>query len=134
LSLKRDPTFRDRVLRAYEFRCAVCGFDVRLGSVSTGLDAAHIRWHQFGGPSTETNGFALCVLHHKTFDLGAFTVSDGVMLVSDQANGTAGFHETLVAFHGKPVRRPQRPDWGPEPAHLEWHEREVFKGEARHRG
>jgi putative restriction endonuclease len=70
---KRDPKFRQRVLVAYEWRCAVCGFDVRLGSVSIGLDAAHIRWHQAGGPDTEVNGLALCVLHHKTFDLGAFS-------------------------------------------------------------
>jgi putative restriction endonuclease len=29
----RDPQFRDRILTAYEYRCAVCGFDVRLGGV-----------------------------------------------------------------------------------------------------
>ncbi len=130
---KRDPGFRNRVLRAYEFRCAVCGFDVRLGSVSIALDAAHIRWHQAGGPDAEINGLALCVLHHKTFDLGAFTVTDNLLLVSDQANGTAGFAETLMAFHGKPIRPPQRLDWRPERGHLEWHGREVFKGEARRR-
>ncbi len=90
---KRDPAFRQRVLKAYEYRCAVCGFDVRLGSVSIALDAAHIRWHQAGGPETEDNGFALCVLHHQAFDLGAFTVREGVLLVSDQANGTSGFQE-----------------------------------------
>jgi putative restriction endonuclease len=131
---KRDPAFRQRVLKAYEYHCAVCGFDVRLGSVSIALDAAHIRWHQAGGPDTENNGLALCVLHHKTFDLGAFTLTDGVLVVSDQANGTAGFAETLMAYHGRPIRPPQRPDWGPEPKHVEWHGREVFKGEARHRG
>jgi putative restriction endonuclease len=103
---KRDPAFRQRVLKAYEYRCAVCGFDVRLGSVSIALDAAHIRWHQAGGPDIESNGLALCVLHHKTFDLGAFTVSDGVLLVSDQANGTTGFREALLAYHGKPIRPP----------------------------
>jgi putative restriction endonuclease len=130
---KRDPAFRQRVLKAYEYRCAVCGFDVRLGSVSIALDAAHIRWHQAGGPDAESNGLALCAMHHKTFDLGAFTVADGVLLVSDLMNGTAGFEETLLAFHGRPVRRPQRPDWTPEPLHLAWHAREVFKGEARHR-
>ena len=97
---KRDPAFRQRVLKAYEYRCAVCGFDVRLGSVSIALDAAHIRWHQAGGPETEDNGLALCVLHHKTFDLGAFTVREGVLLVSDQANGTTGFQEALLAYHG----------------------------------
>ncbi len=131
---KRDPAFRHRILKAYEYRCAVCGFDVRLGSVSIALDAAHIRWHQAGGPDTEVNGLALCVMHHKVFDLGAFTVADGVVLVSDQANGTTGFAEALMAHHGKPVRPPQHPDWKPEPKHLKWHGREVFKGDARHRG
>jgi putative restriction endonuclease len=130
---KRDPAFRQRVLRAYEYRCAVCGFDVRLGSVSIALDAAHIRWFQAGGPDAESNGLALCVLHHKTFDLGAFTVMGGVLLVSDQANGTTRFQEALLAYHGKPLRDAQRPDWKPKMEHLEWHGREVFKGEARHR-
>jgi putative restriction endonuclease len=120
------------VLTAHEYRCAVCGFDVRIGSVPIALDAAHIRWHQAGGPSTESNGLALCVLHHTTFDLGAFTIRDGVVLVSDRANGTTGFLELLMAHHGKPVRAAQRPDWQPEPGHLDWHRREVFKGEARH--
>jgi putative restriction endonuclease len=27
---KRDPAFRQRVLKAYEYRCVVCGFDVKL--------------------------------------------------------------------------------------------------------
>jgi putative restriction endonuclease len=130
----RDPKFRQRVLTAYEYRCAVCGFDVRLGSVSIALDAAHIRWHQAGGPDVECNGLALCVLHHKTFDLGAFTVSDGVLLISDQANGTTGFTESLMSYHGKAIHLPQHPDWKPAPKHLEWHGREVFKGTARHRG
>jgi putative restriction endonuclease len=132
---RRDPSFRQRVLTAYEYRCAVCGFDVRLGSVSIALDAAHIRWHQAGGPDRESNGLALCVLHHKTFDLGAFTLGqDGVLLVSDQTNGTAGFQETLLRHHGSPVRPPQRPEWRPDPVFLAWHAREVFKGAARYGG
>jgi putative restriction endonuclease len=129
----RDPQFRQRVLTAYEYRCAVCGFDVRLGSVPIALDAAHIRWHQAGGPDEEGNGLALCVLHHKTFDLGAFTVSrEGVLLVSDQAHGTEGFEEVLLRHHGRKARPPQRPEWAPSPEHLDWHAREVFKGAARH--
>jgi putative restriction endonuclease len=132
---KHDPQFRQRVLTAYEYRCAVCGFDVRLGSVSVALDAAHIRWHQAGGPDREGNGLALCVLHHKTFDLGAFTLTaEGVLLVSDQAHGTAGFEEALLRHHGKGVRPPQRPEHKPEAAFLDWHGREVFKGAARHLG
>jgi putative restriction endonuclease len=131
---KRDPKFRQRVLTAYEYRCAVCGFDVRLGSVAVALDAAHIRWHQAAGPDQENNGLALCVLHHKLFDLGAFTLDrGGLLLVSDQVHGTTGFHETLLRHHGGQVRKPQRPEWAPAPAFLERHGREVFKREARHR-
>jgi putative restriction endonuclease len=130
---KRDPTFRDRVLKAYEYRCAVCGFDVRLGSQFIALDAAHIRWHQAGGPDAENNGLALCAIHHKVFDLGAFTLGkSGRLLVSDQVTGSAGFEEVLMHYHGKPVRKAQRPEWRPELSHLEWHTREVFKGKARY--
>jgi putative restriction endonuclease len=129
---KRDPQFRKRVLTAYEYRCAVCGFDVRLGQTSVALDAAHIRWHQAGGPDEEANGLALCVLHHKLFDLGAFTLDEkGVLLVSHQAHGTAGLQESLLRHHGGAARPPQRGAWRPDPAHLAWHGREVFKGQAR---
>jgi putative restriction endonuclease len=31
---KRDPRFRQRVLTAYEYRCAVCGFDTRVYRVA----------------------------------------------------------------------------------------------------
>jgi putative restriction endonuclease len=129
----RDPHFRRRVLTAYEYRCAVCGFDVRLGQVAVALDAAHIRWHQAGGPDREGNGLALCVLHHKLFDLGAYTLTpEGLLAVSDQAHGGTAFREALLGHHGRAVRRPQRPEWNPEPDFLAWHAREVFKGQARH--
>jgi putative restriction endonuclease len=132
---KRDPKFRQRVLTAYEYRCAVCGFDVRLGSLSVAIDAAHIRWHQAAGPDREDNGLALCVMHHKLFDLGAFTLDrGGLLLVSDQVHGTVGFQESLMRHHGDQVRKPQRSDWAPAAGFLEWHGREVFKGEARQRG
>jgi putative restriction endonuclease len=73
-------------------------------------------------------------LHHKLFDLGAFTLDQGgLLLVSDQAHGTVGFHESLLRHHGGQVIKPQSPEWGPAPGFLEWHGREVFKGAARHR-
>ena len=46
---KRDPYFRDRIIRAYEHQCAVCGFNVRVGNTLVALEAAHIKWHQAGG-------------------------------------------------------------------------------------
>ncbi len=125
---KRDPAFRVRVLTAYEYSCAVCGFDVRLGTQVLGLEAAHIRWHQAGGPDEERNGLALCSLHHKAFDLGAFTIQPNrILLVSEQAYGRRGFDEWLLDFHGRPIRSPQRDSYLPAESFLAWHEKEVFK-------
>jgi putative restriction endonuclease len=101
----RRLDFRERVLRAYEYRCAVCGFDVRLGTIPVALEAAHIKWHQAGGPDEEFNGLALCTLHHKLFDRGVFTLSGKLtIIVSESANGTKGFQEWVVAFHGEALR------------------------------
>lgn len=101
IKTKRNPYFRDKVLNAYEYQCAVCGFNVRVGNSLVALEAAHIKWHQAGGPDSEENGIALCVLHHKLFDRGAFTLSDKMkIMVSDRAHGTKGFNEWLMAYHG----------------------------------
>lgn len=129
---KRDPAFRNRILTAYEYACAVCGFDVRLGIHAIALEAAHIQWHQAGGPDEEPNGLALCSLHHKAFDLGAFTIRpDRVLLVSEHAHGQRGFHEWLLKFHGQPIRPPQRESFRPGGVYLDWHEQEVFKRPSR---
>jgi putative restriction endonuclease len=129
---KRDPAFRGRILTAYEFSCAVCGFDVRIGSKLLGLEAAHIKWHQAGGPDEETNGLALCSLHHKAFDLGAYTINaDQILLVSEQAHGSRGCDEWLLRFHATPIRSPVRSTYAPSQRFLEWHERQVFKAPSR---
>jgi putative restriction endonuclease len=36
---KRDPKFREKILRAYGYSCAVCGFNVRLGHTPVGVEA-----------------------------------------------------------------------------------------------
>ncbi|MEQ9410069.1 MAG: HNH endonuclease [Fuerstiella sp.] len=129
---RRDPAFRDRILTAYEFRCAICGYDVRLGSQQLALEAAHIKWHQAGGPDTEPNGLALCSMHHKLFDRGAFTIADDLSFaVSQRAHGSSGLSEWLMAFHGRPLRKPQSDTYQPSPEFLTWHRREVFRGPAR---
>ncbi len=42
-SRKRNPEFRREVIRAYEHRCAVCDYDIRLDNNLMGLEAAHIQ-------------------------------------------------------------------------------------------
>ena len=131
---KRNPQFREKVLNAYEYRCAVCGYNLRVGNTLIGLEAAHIKWHQAGGPDIENNGIALCALHHKLFDRGAFSLSTGLEIqVSDRAHGAAGFGKWLMDFHGLTIRAPQRPTYFPNPNYIDWHSREVFQGEVRHK-
>lgn len=130
---RRDPAFREKVLRAYEHRCCVCGFDLRIGNISAGLEAAHIQWFQAKGPDVEANGFALCALHHKIFDLGAFTVlPDSYTLVFSQhvAMGEAT-RKALLTYHGAGIILPQSQSYYPDPRYLRWHEQEVFKKPGR---
>jgi len=129
----RDPKFRERVLCAYEYRCAVCGFNVRLRNNLIAVEAAHIKWHQAGGPDSEDNGISLCAMHHKLFDRGVFTLtSSGKLIVAEKAHGTNGFEDWLMRYHGKKVRLPIRPEYKPRDLYVNWHIREVFKGPARY--
>jgi putative restriction endonuclease len=59
----RAQDFRHRVLGAYQYRCAVCGVQLKL------IDAAHII--PVAAPTSTdetTNGIALCILHHTALD------------------------------------------------------------------
>jgi putative restriction endonuclease len=119
-------------MRAYEYRCSVCGFQGRLGNTLVGLDAAHIKWHQAGGPDDTVNGLALCALHHKLFDRGVFTLTDSLKVqVSERANGGGIFDHLVLDFNGHEFCLPQRRSYYPEDEFMDWHAREVFQGPGR---
>ena len=130
---QRNRAFRQQVLRAYEYRCCVCGFDLRLGHMPAGLEAAHIQWHTLGGPDLETNGLSLCALHHKLFDLGAFTIDPTSLKVvfSEHAmSGSRGITGEL-RHHGQEFLHPVDNDAMPARQFLDWNWNNVFKREAR---
>ena len=123
----RDTHFRDKVLDAYSRKCAICDYSIRMRDTLVGLEAAHIKWHQAGGPGIETNGIALCSLHHQLLDYGALTLDANLRIrVSDKANGN-GVEEWLLRFEGKPILLPRRRQHYPEHDFLAWHASEVFK-------
>ena len=130
---RRDPAFRQKVLLAYEYRCCLCGHDIRLNNQVIGLEAAHIKWFQAGGPDLETNGLSLCSLHHKIFDLGAFTVRPDTLEVifSRHVVGSPDIQSRLLAYHGAGLIRPQGQAFLPSREFLDWHWDEVFKKPAR---
>lgn len=129
---QRDPNFRNAVLVAYQYRCAVCGLDLRVGSITVGIEAAHIMWHQARGPDEVNNGYALCALHHKLFDYGAFTVAPNHRLqASEHVNGASAMvDQVLMQYHGQELAKPRRAEHLPQAGFLAWHNDWVFKREA----
>ena len=78
---RRDSAFRDAVLSVWGHRCAFCGYNIQLDHADLGLEAAHVRWVQSGGPDAVTNGLACCSIHHLAFDRGAIGVSDNATVM-----------------------------------------------------
>ena len=127
---KRDPAFRKKIMEAYGYRCAVCEFSVRMENTPIALEAAHIKWFQVGGPDIETNGLALCSLHHKLLDRGAIAINEDLkIIVSEKVDdtGTPGLQEWVFDFDGKKIRAPRNKIYRPKPEFLNWHIREVFQ-------
>jgi putative restriction endonuclease len=130
---RRDRRFREAVMSAYGGRCAVCGVGMRFKTapIVVGVEAAHVMWFQAGGPDTLRNGLALCSLHHKAFDLGAFAVEpDGRIVVSADIGGM-GADEVLEKHRSGSLRTPVEQADRPAGEYLEWHRSEVFRGPER---
>ena len=131
-SEKRDTEFRSAVVSAWGHRCAFCGFSVRLDNSDLGLEAAHIRWCQFGGPDTMDNGLACCSIHHQAFDRGAVTLSENLrILVSSRVYGDSGLDSLFLALHGASLKMPSLKGAAPRDEFLAWHRTQVFRGAAR---
>jgi putative restriction endonuclease len=74
----RDSQFRPAVLRAYSYRCTVCGCALKL------VDAAHIIPVSFPESTDEvTNGLALCRLHHGAYDMGLLGVRPDYSVITN---------------------------------------------------
>jgi putative restriction endonuclease len=126
---RRDPAWRSEVLLAWDRQCAFCGYDGQLAAASVGIDAAHVRWFAFDGPDALDNGLALCVLHHKLFDLGVLGLDRRLqVLVSAVFTARTEAGRAVYALHGRKLT-PRPGTVVPAEAHISWHAREVFKGE-----
>ncbi len=129
---KRDPGFRRLILRIYEHRCALCGYDGRLGDSDLGLEAAHYKWLSEGGPNTKKDGVALCTYHHATLDLGAWGLdANRRVIVSQDVHGRSEVDNYLLRFHGKSLKEPQsgEPVIGKE--FIDWHRKVIFRHPSR---
>lgn len=130
---KRDPTFRETVLRTYGYKCAICGLGARLGNNLVGLEAAHIKWVHWGGPDEIRNGLALCSIHHKLFDRGAFAFSkDHHLVASSHIHDGKQLEEILFKYEGRQIQLPLNPIEVPDTNYINWHWKNIFKRPVRY--
>jgi putative restriction endonuclease len=130
---QRDRRMRELVLTAYEYRCAFCGYDGRIGAVPVGLEAAHVRWWAFDGPDDVDNGLCLCSLHHKLLDKGVLGIGDGHRILVSQrfVGGSPVARDQVISLAGRPLIGPQPGTRPIAAAHRAWHTSQVFHGTPR---
>ena len=111
--------FRERVIRAYQERCALCNLrHVEL------LDAAHITPDSDPeGEPIVSNGVALCKLHHAAFDRLYFAIRPDYMIevrpsILTEVDGPM-LLVGLQQIHQSQIYLPRRSSDRPDPARLE---------------
>lgn len=130
---ERDPTIRQKILVAYDCRCAFCGYEGWIGNSVIGLEVARLRWWAFDGHDDLTNCLCLCSLHHRLFDKGVLgIVPSGKILVSRHFVGTTETSKKMVnELNGRTASPPQPGFARPDVRNIDWHTRQVFRGPAR---
>lgn len=123
----REGRFRNTVIPAYDFTCALTGYRVSTMRESI-VDAAHI--HQFGrgGGNDPRNGIALCKNAHWLFDRGLWSLTDDyrVIVTKDDflESGPEAFQ--LRKMVDKVIGLPRQEHLRPDPRYLAWHREHVL--------
>jgi putative restriction endonuclease len=113
-----QEAFRERVLRAYRERCALCRLRHR-----ELLEAAHIvpDSDPLGEPLV-SNGLSLCKLHHAAFDRDLIGIRPDLVVelrrdILEEADGPMLLHG-LQGFHRRTITVPSAPRLRPNPDFL----------------
>jgi putative restriction endonuclease len=126
---RRSSAWRHEILQAWDRCCAFCGFDGQMVGGPVGIEAAHVRWFNFGGPDDLDNGVALCSLHHKLLDRGVLGfMNPQTVMVSSIYTARSEEGKRLYDLHLR-MLHPRRGTDLPHTAHVAWHQNEVFKGD-----
>ena len=127
---QRSRRWVAEILKAWDECCAFCGYDGRLGTTPVGVEAAHVRWFNLGGPDDLDNGMALCSLHHKLFDRGALGLSPELtLLVSPAFTARTEASKRVYDLHGRELQ-PRPGTKLPAEFHRVWHAEQVFRSAA----
>ena len=127
--------FRQAIIEAYDYKCAVCGLKIHSpDSSSWEVEAAHIVPHRVMGKDDIWNGLALCHLHHWAFDVGWFTLlSDYKVLVSSRIDSLppdfgkiCGYKFLNSTTNQSKIQLPSRSEIYPHYNAIDWHRKNIF--------
>lgn len=132
----RSRGFRQAVLRAYDYRCCVCGLKIATpDGKAWEAQAAHIVPHSANGKDDIFNGISLCHLHHWAFDAGWFSFQNHLELIvckkrQNLSDSAGKFYGIDIFGSGtetiKPLCLPARLENYPHEKALAWHRENIF--------
>lgn len=126
--IARHGGFRRGAMKAFDSRCAVCGWGMKKNGSPVALTAAHVHSLEEEGPDEAGNGLVLCWFHHTLFDAGLFSYDEQRRLIvsSSWREEDRGGMPSLHDYAGGHLPEPGNSLWRVRDVHLEWHRRNVF--------
>jgi len=132
----RTRGFRQAIIDAYGYKCAICKMKINSPDfLSWEVEAAHIVPHSSLGRDDIWNGLALCHLHHWAFDVGWFSLRDDYTInVSSKVHslpsdyGRIDGYEFIRAISSKSMKilLPSRSELYPHQNAIRWHCQNIF--------
>ncbi|WKZ69380.1 MAG: HNH endonuclease [Melioribacteraceae bacterium] len=81
----RSRGFRQAIIEAYDFKCAICGLKIYSpNKYQWEVEAAHIIPHSKNGKDDIWNGLSLCRFHHWAFDVGWYGIDPELRIVTSR--------------------------------------------------
>ena len=114
--------FRDLVMNAYGYKCAITGKVIRYKDLFN-LEAAHIKPQAHQGTFLPCNGIAMSRDMHFAFDKGFFTINDDYTVVVSEEMKDNWFYEE---YNGKQIFVPVEQFYRPNLTYLKHHRENVF--------
>lgn len=120
---KEQRVFRENVLKAYNYRCAITGQSIWIDNRVL-LEAAHIIPYRDGGSFSVNNGIALSYEMHKMFDNGLFgfyyDIDGQIKIKISQSQRIRDDNGILQWLNDKPIAMPQDPKQYPSDVALQY--------------
>lgn len=120
-SLFNSDSFRDFVMLAYGYKCAITGIVIGYKNLLN-LEAAHIQPKAQAGTFLPCNGIALCRDMHWAFDKGFITISDELKIIVHKEMQNS----ILMKYSNQKIFTPVDPYFQPEKKFLKHHRENIF--------